>query len=195
MKKRQLIDLTNKIKKITGGKIPIICGTQSFFAYADFAPDIVSRSIECDYLFIDLNREIRNKILDEVGLDSDFREKYGYYADPLGLFTVVLPDGWQERLEELRDERGNLIAYCVEIYDTTVSKFIAGREKDFIFIQMLLETEIINIKNFTERLLLLKDSPQWAVVSSRIAILEEFLRKSGRKINLQTLKDLSKSLE
>lgn len=102
VKKQNLFDLTKRVAKITGGKIPIICGTQSFFAYAEYVPDIVARSIECDYLCLELNRETRNKILDKVGLDSEFRVKNGYYADPPGLFTVVLPQNWQERLQELR---------------------------------------------------------------------------------------------
>ena len=195
MKKQQLFDLTKRLSEITGGKIPIICGTQSFFAYAELVPDIVSRSTECDYLLLDLDRETRNKILDELGLDSEFRVKNGYYADPLGLFTVVLPKDWQKRLQELRDENDNLIAYCVEIYDTAVSKLIAGREKDFVFLKILLENETITAPKFAERIALLKEMPQATVVASRVASLAEVLKKSRSFVDIQPLKNIAKIFE
>ncbi len=44
--------------------------------------------------------------IEQIGFASNFQETHGYYADAVGLATVVLPAGWQERLVPLKDEAG-----------------------------------------------------------------------------------------
>jgi len=71
------------------------------------------------------------RVNDELGITSGFYDTHGYYADGLGLATVVLAPGWQDRLQPLTDDEGKIVARCLEVHDAAVSKLMAGREKDF----------------------------------------------------------------
>ena len=95
--------------------------------------------------------ETRTEINKQLGVFSNFQIEHGFYADALGLATVVLPTGWRERLQPLLDESGESIAYCAEIHDIAVSKLIAGREKDFQFLSDAFRLEIISIEKFVPR--------------------------------------------
>jgi len=92
--------------------------------------------------------QVRPIIIENLGIFSDYQEKTGFYADVLGRATVVLPDDWEKRLIELLDEKGNAIALCVEIHDIAISKLMAGREKDFKFLQSVFDANFLQIKIF-----------------------------------------------
>jgi hypothetical protein len=92
---------------------------------------------------------------------------------------VVLPKNWEMRLQNLTNEAGETIAFCAEIHDVAVSKFVAGREKDFQFLKDAFEREFIDFKVFAERLRLIKDTPQSEVLHSRLENFAQFLRKIG----------------
>lgn len=137
MRKQDLFNLTNEVQKITN-EPPIIVGSQAIFAITDNPPEIVLRSVECDFLFIKQFAEMRPIITENLGVFSEYQEQTGFYADVLGRATVVLPGGWENRLSELKNERNQVIAFCIEIHDLAVSKLMAGREKDFKFLQIAL---------------------------------------------------------
>ena len=190
MRKEQLIELTRRVAQISGVELPIICGSQAVFAHLTLAPEIVSRSVECDYLFTALDRETRNRVLDQIGIDSEFREREGYYADPLGLFTVVLPPCWQERLKPLTDEDGRVVAYCTELYDTAFSKLIAGREKDFEFLDEIIMRGLLDLRSFAERIRAAKELPQATAIASRLERLQNYLSKSVSRVDLRPIREL-----
>ncbi len=195
MRRQQLIELTRRVAQISGTEAPIICGTQSVFAYTTLIPDIVSHSVECDYLFTNLDRDTRNQIIDDLGIDSDFREREGYYADPLGLFTVVLPPGWQERLQPLWDEEDRLIAYCTELYDTAFRKLIAGREKDFEFLGEIMKRGLLDPQTLAERIASAQELMQASVIPSRLETLQERMRTIRSGIDLGPLHQLLRTLK
>lgn len=122
------------------------------------------------------------------------QETNGYYADALGLATVVLPTEWQERLLPLTDADGKLVAYCLEIYDTCVSKLMAGRDKDFAFILELLDRDFIKIEDLVERVKLIIDMPQKDALLPRLEKLEQALRAARGRYSLQSLQRLSARL-
>lgn len=62
-----------------------------------------------------------------------------------------------------------------KIHDIAVSKLIAGREKDFVFLKELLIREIISLDVFLERAKLVAAMPQSEVLISRLEILAENL--------------------
>ncbi|MBI1760814.1 MAG: hypothetical protein HYR56_05185 [Acidobacteria bacterium] len=70
----------------------------------------------------------------QLGITSAFHDEHGYYADSGGLATVVLPSDWQERLQPLADDSGQIIAHCLELYDVAVSKLMASRDQDWGFL-------------------------------------------------------------
>jgi len=106
------------------------------------------------------------------------------------LATVILPTNWQERLQLFKDENGETIAFVAEIHDIAVSKLIAGREKDFLFLNELFIREFIEIDVFIERVLLVKDMPQSSILVSRLESLEKIISKNLFSKIRELLKDL-----
>ena len=104
--------------------------------------------------------------------------------------TVILPTNWQERLQLFKDENGETIAFVAEIHDIAVSKLIAGREKDFLFLNELFIREFIEIDVFIERVLLVKDMPQSSILVSRLESLEKIISKNLSSKIRELLKDL-----
>ena len=160
MNREQLLDLTERVKLVAGVELPVIIGSQSLYGVTSRVPDIVKRLVECDFLLLAVGSPAFRAIIEQIGSASSFQEAHGYYADAVGLATVVLPTGWQERLVPLADEAGNLHAYCLEVHDTCVSKLMAGREKDFAFIKELLDRGLVDSETFVARAELVADMPQ-----------------------------------
>ena len=143
--------------------------------------------------------ETRAEINKKLGVFSNFQIEHGFYADALGLATVVLPNGWRERLQPILDESGETIAYAAEIHDVAVSKLIAGREKDFQFLIDAFRLDIISVEKFVERVLPVIEMPQSAVLIDRLEKLEKHLleKKSENRITAlirDVLKELRKKL-
>lgn len=176
MNKEQLFDLTERVKLVAGVELPVIVGSQSLYAVTSQVPDIVKRSVECDFLLLAVGPPAFRAVIEQIGFASSFQETHGYYADAVGLATVVLPTGWQERLVPLTDEAGNLHAYCLEIHDTCVCKLMAGREKDFFFIKELLDRGLADMETFIARAELVADMPQSNALFPRLEKLEAYLK-------------------
>jgi len=179
VRKSDLFELVRQIKSIAPEETPIIVGSQAVHVVTAFLPEIVQQSIECDFLLASGKTETRVEINKKLGVFSSYQIEHGFYADALGLATVVLPPNWRERLQSLKDENGNLIAYAAEIHDIAVSKLIAGREKDFLFLKELFARELIDIDIFLERVRLVRAMPQSAVLFSRLENLEKNLPKTA----------------
>ncbi|NOG59274.1 MAG: hypothetical protein HND53_02160 [Proteobacteria bacterium] len=70
-----------------------------------------------------------------IGEHSSFHESFGYYAQGVGFETATLPEGWEERCIAIENENtGGCIAYCIELNDTCISKYVANRDKDHKYI-------------------------------------------------------------
>lgn len=184
MRKQNLFELTTKVRKITG-ELPIIVGSQAIFAITDVPPEIVRKSVECDILLLKNLAKMRPKLDEKLGIFSEHQQKTGFYADILGLATVVLPDGWEKRIVELKDENNKIAAYCVEIHDVAVSKLMAGREKDFEFLQIAFQAEYLQIETFLERAQKIMRQSASAALLPRLQKLIEIFKKIDdlREIN------------
>lgn len=198
MRKEHLLKLAEEIKRLAAPAdiLPIIVGSQVVHVITNFVPEIVRQSIECDFLFGEGAAEIRREVNLKLGIFSSFQQENGFYADALGLGTVVLPKDWEKRLQNLTDDAGETIALCTEIHDVAVSKFVAGREKDFQFLKDGFERDFINFEIFAERLQSIKEMPQSEVLQSRLESFAEFLRgqKSAKEIYVKVL-EMKKVLE
>ncbi len=73
---------------------------------------------------------------------------------------------------------GNVIAKVAEIHDIAVSKLIAGREKDFVFLKELFLREYISIEIFLARAELIKEMPQSEILIPRLENLVKVLPKA-----------------
>jgi len=196
VRKENLFKLAEEIKRLAPDNTPVIVGSQAVHVITNFVPEIVRQSIECDFLFGEGNAEIRREVNLKLGIFSRFQQENGFYADALGQATVVLPKDWEKRLQNLSDEKGETIALCVEIHDVAVSKFIAGREKDFQFLKDGFERDLINFEVFAGRLQSVKEMPQSEVLIPRLENFAQFLRKpkSAAQI-LRKLLEMKKVLE
>ncbi len=187
MRKSDLLELVRQIKVIVSDEMPIIVGSQAVHLVTNFPPEIIQQSIECDFLFVSGKSETRIEINKKLGVFSNFQLENGFYADALGLATVILPPNWQERLQPFEDENGVTIALVTEIHDIAVSKLIAGREKDFVFLKELFVRELIEIDTFIARLLLVNEMPQSSVLIPRLKTLENYLPK-GLPIKIKEIR-------
>jgi len=194
VRKSDLFELVRQIKAIAPEEIPIIVGSQTVHAVAPVLPEIVQQSIECDFLFAGGKTETRTEINKKLGVFSSYQLEHGFYADALGLATVVLPTGWRERLQPLEDENGNVVAFCAEIHDVAVSKLIAGRAKDFLFLNEAFLREYISIDEFLERSRLIRSMPQSEVLVSRLENLVNFIPKNYRLAVKKILAELKSNL-
>ncbi len=190
MRKADLFELVRQIKTITFDELPIIVGSQAVHLVTNFPPEIIQQSIECDFIFISGKSDTRVEINKKLGVFSNFQLEKGFYADALGLATVILPTNWQERLQTFKDENAETIAFVAEIHDIAVSKLIAGREKDFLFLKELFVRGLIEIEIFIERVLLVKEMPQNSILVSRLATLEQFLSRDESIRIRELLKEL-----
>jgi hypothetical protein len=188
--KEQLLDLTERVKQVAGIDVPIIVGSQSLYAITSQVPESVKRSVECDFLLLAMGPLAFRAVIEQIGFASSFQETHGYYADAVGLATVVLPTGWRERLVPLSDEAGNLQAYCLEVHDTCVSKLMAGREKDFAFIKELLDRGLAEMEMLITRAELIKDMPQSNALLPRLERLEKYLKDARSTLDFYMLRQL-----
>jgi hypothetical protein len=192
--KEQLLDLTERVRLVARVELPVIVGSQSLYAVTSQVPDNVRRSVECDFLLLAAGPPIFRAVIEQIGFASSFQETHGYYADAVGLATVVLPPGWQERLVPLTDEAGNTRAYCLEVHDTCVSKLMAGREKDFTFIKELLNRGLADMDTFLSRAETILGMPQSAALLPRLERLLDYLKSDRFSPDLNPLRQLIAAL-
>lgn len=80
MNKEQLFELTERVKLVTGVELPVIVGSQSLYGVTPHVPDIVKRSVECDFLLLAAGPPAFRAVIEQIGFASSFQETHGYYA-------------------------------------------------------------------------------------------------------------------
>lgn len=191
MQKSYLFDLISLVEGVLGEEeLPIIVGSQALFAQTDHPPLVIRESRKCDFLLFGGKSKERDRINREYGVFSPFADEHGYYADALGLASVILPDGWEQRLQPLLDASGKPVARCLEIYDLASSKIAAGRPKDLEFLGFGFSAELISIDIFLERLSLLKPKLENDALKDRLNRLVNHMSEADpRSEAVQKLKN------
>ena len=134
MKRHELEHLIRAAGAITGAEEVVVIGSQAILAAHPESPESLLRSCEAD-LFTLRDPKDADLIDGSIGEGSPFHETFGYYAQGVWLDTAVLPEGWMQRLVEIRNENTRQVAgRCLEPHDLAVSKLVAGREKDVDFL-------------------------------------------------------------
>lgn len=113
----------------------VVIGSQSVLGQFPDAPAELCVSMEADVW--PRNRPERWELIDgAIGELSLFHDTFGDYAQGVGPETAVLPEGWESRLVPVRTTatRG-ATGWCLEIHDLLISKYVAGREKDRVFVR------------------------------------------------------------
>ena len=66
-----------------------------------------------------------------------FHETFEYYAQAVGVETVILPSGCETRLKPIQGPLSPAVGLTLDPADFAVAKLAAGREKDGPFVAAL----------------------------------------------------------
>ncbi|MBT2321724.1 hypothetical protein J7E62_05035 [Variovorax paradoxus] len=130
----------------------VVVGSQAILLLMDEPPESLLVSREVD-LYPALHPERADLIDGAIGMHSSFHETFGYFADGVGPETAVMPADWMARAS--LHYIGEITAICPELHDLTVSKCVAGREKDADFVRELLKLGLVSAETLRERVAML----------------------------------------
>jgi hypothetical protein len=68
--REQLFDLTERVKLVAGVKLPVIVGWRSLYGVTSHVPDIVKRSVECDFLLPAAGPPAFRAVIEQIGFPS-----------------------------------------------------------------------------------------------------------------------------
>ena len=148
MRRSDLAHIVRAASRIVDESDVVIIGSQAILGSFDEheLPRQATFSREADVAFWDDDDEIKSDRVDgAIGEGSQFDASFGYYGQGVSISTAILPEGWRDRLvplesPETRPGRG----WCLEPHDLALSKLVAGREKDHVFVSALLEARIVD---------------------------------------------------
>lgn len=195
MRKETFLELIQRVKEVSGIALPVIVGSHSLYAITDDVPAVVRASVEADFLMAGDDSDARIKVNKQLGITSAFHDEHGYYADGVGLATVTLPPCWQDRLQPLSDQTGQVIAHCLEIYDAAVSKLMAGRDKDWLFLAYLLDAQLIALPQLVARAELILQTAADQALQPRLEKFLANLQKHHTPYDLAPLRQLLDRLQ
>jgi len=137
----------------------VVIGSQAILGSFPHPPERLQQSMDAD-VYPKNHPELSIVIDGAIGELSIFHSTFGYYAHGVGEETAILPSGWEDRLVKVENENTfGAIGWCLEPHDLAVSKLIAGREKDFDFVSVMIAAKIVSAVVIKERIeLTLADS-------------------------------------
>jgi hypothetical protein len=135
----------------------VVIGSQAVLGQFPHAPDALLSSIEAD--IYPRQAPAKSDLIDgAIGELSMFHQTFGYYAHGVDETTATLPSGWPDRLVPLaNDNTGGATGWCLEVHDLSVSKLVAGREKDLDFVRVLVRERMVDPTVLQERVTMLSD--------------------------------------
>ncbi len=143
MKRKELEHVIRAAGSIAEASELIILGSQAILGKYPNAPDELLVSHEVD-TYPAAAPERADLIDGSIGELSPFHEEFGYYAHGVGPETAILPEHWKERLVVVFNENtGGITGLCLHPADLAISKLLAGREKDFSYVEILLKQVLV----------------------------------------------------
>src|SRR6185437_2909451 len=151
MKKQQVDHVLRAAGSITGERQFIIIGSQSLHGKHPDVADQILTSFEVD--LIASKHVERTEWLNVIGVDSQFHETFGYYADAVDVGTATLHKGWKGRLVNLPPgDTDGVRGLCLDPHDLAIAKYAAFRDKDLVFTRELARRGITSQKRLLELL-------------------------------------------
>lgn len=143
MKRAELEHIIRAAGTIARVQQLIIVGSQSILGKYPEAEGILVFSMEAD-IYPPEDLKMSDVIDGCIGELSPFHEQFGYYAQGVGPETAVLPTGWESRLVKICNENTNGIeGMCLHPLDLAISKLVAFREKDKLFLNELINQNYV----------------------------------------------------
>lgn len=152
MQRNELEHLIRAAAAVTNQYEIVIVSSQSILGAVPTPPLSLAESMEADVY--PLQRPDHADLIDgSIGEGSPFHDCFGYYAQGVGPETAILPDGWSNRLIRIQNTNTDLkVGLCLEPHDLTASKLAAGREKDWIFVAVMIQHNIVDTQTLILRL-------------------------------------------
>lgn len=177
MKTHELKTALKAAARVAGEREFYLIGSQALHAHCKRLPAEVLLSQECD-LYPRTQPQTAARLDHELGRNSAFARKHGFYVDVVTPEIASLPEGWEKRLKPFRV--GRTTASCLDIYDLLASKLAAGRLKDLELAGAIIKLRLARVPTLRARLAkLIPLSVTEQALSSLTAVLRD-LRKSGR---------------
>ena len=157
MTPQQLDLILDAVGLVLGEQRVIVIGSQAVLANLDTPPAEAVVSIEADIIPLDDPDGRKADLIDgAIGELSEFQNRWGVYAQGVGMRTAKLPAGWLDRLVPRTSPRGT-VGLCLEIHDLAVSKLCAGRQRDFPFVDALIAAGALDVSTAVQRLATVTD--------------------------------------
>ncbi|MCX6922935.1 MAG: hypothetical protein NT154_06960 [Verrucomicrobia bacterium] len=174
MKKHELRTALKAAGRVAREREFFIIGSQAVHAHCKRPPAEVLLSQECD-LYPRTHPQAAALLERELGRNSGFARKHGFYVDVVTPEIASLPEGWEERVKPFRV--GRITAQCLEIHDLLASKLAAGRLKDLELAGAVLKLRLARVASLRARLAkLLPASAREQALSSLTIVLKEVRR-------------------
>jgi hypothetical protein len=175
VKKHELKTALTAAARVAREREFFIIGSQAVHAHCKRPPAEVLLSQECD-LYPRTHPQAAQQIALELGRDSAFARKHGFYVDVVTPDIACLPERWQKRVKKFRV--GRITAFCLEIHDLLASKLAAGRLKDLEMAGALLHLRLANASTLRARIVkLIPVSAREHARASLTTILRELRRR------------------
>ena len=169
MRRHELLHVLRAADSITDGRVKfLVIGSQAILGTTEPSSHILSRSMEADLAVVpkddegdDAAERYADIVDGAIGNGSPFASTFGYYADGVEIKTADLAPGWEQRLIQIEyDAYGKTcLAECLSATDLAVSKLLAGREKDFEFVDAMLNEQLVEREQLDALLSSLEDKP------------------------------------
>lgn len=165
MRRDQLEHAIRTACQIIDRREVIVVGSQAILGTfgEDELPPEATMSVEVDILPIADGNQETERLADLIegvaGEFSPFEEMHGFSIDGVDLTTSALPEGWRDRLVEVRNANTaapagepQFTGWCLNKEDLCVAKLCALREKDRNFVAALLDAGLVDPALIAERL-------------------------------------------
>jgi hypothetical protein len=145
---------------VSGDDEVYVFGSQAILGQYPDAPESLRQSAEADIAPVKAI-DMVDVIDANLGELSIFHSTFGFYVHGMSIDAAVLPNGWEKRAIEVRNENTrNLTGWCVEAHDLAASKLVAFRDKDKDFVRILLVEKLIESPKLYRRLNQLSNNPR-----------------------------------
>jgi len=130
--------------KVADERDIVIVGSQAILGQFPDAPESMLVSQEADVFPRD-HPDRADEIDGALGDGSQFHATFGYYAHGVGPETAKAPAGWEARLVPVCNQNtGGATGWCLEVHDLILAKCVAGRARDWDFMGVALEHELVD---------------------------------------------------
>jgi hypothetical protein len=172
MTKVEFEDLLRRAGKIARDRDFFLIGSQSLRGTCPAIPRDFPKTIEAD-LYPRHHPQAWSLLRMELGNQSKFFTRRGYFLDCTDPALATLPEGWIERLIPFRTPRtGGVTAWCLDPNDLFAAKLVAWREKDQQFLRAMLNHKLARPAVILDRIQDLPIAPRQSdELTSRLAQL------------------------